>query len=100
MRRGQKQAERIGHLVNRLLDVSQLASGKLKLDLAACGLSDIVKDVADRLSEQASHAVSELRLDARERIKWRLDKFRLEEAISNVCPTPSSTEPGIQRMSS
>jgi PAS domain S-box-containing protein len=84
VRRAQEQAERIGHLVDRLLDVSQLASGKLKLDLVPCVVGDIVKDVAERLSEQASHAGCELRLDVSEGISARLDKFRLEEAVSNV----------------
>src|SRR5271170_2651552 len=82
--RAQEQAQRIAHLVDRLLDVSQLASGKLKLELTPCVLGDIVKDVAERLYEQAANAGSELRLDVSEGINARLDKFRLEEAVSNV----------------
>jgi PAS domain S-box-containing protein len=82
--RAQEQAQRIAHLVDRLLDVSQLASGKLKLELTPCVLGDIVKDVAERLSEQAANAGSELRLDVSDGINARLDKFRLEEAVSNV----------------
>src|SRR5271163_2016835 len=33
LRRAQKQAERMGRLLDRMLDVSQMAAGKLKLDL-------------------------------------------------------------------
>jgi PAS domain S-box-containing protein len=84
VRRAQDQTERIGRLVDRLLDVSQLASGKLKLDLAPCDLGDVVKEVAERLSEHASNAGSELRLILSNGIRARSDKFRLEEAISNV----------------
>jgi PAS domain S-box-containing protein len=84
VRRAQDQAERIGNLVDRLLDVSQLASGRLKLDLAPCDLSEIAKDVTERLSEQASTAGSELRLSVSAGISARADKFRLEEALSNV----------------
>ena len=67
--RAQEQAQRIAHLVDRLLDVSQLASGKLKLELTPCVLGDIVKDVAERLSEQAANAGSELRLNVSEGIQ-------------------------------
>jgi PAS domain S-box-containing protein len=84
VRRAQDQTERIGRLVDRLLDVSQLASGRLKLDLASCDLGDVVKEVAERLSEHASNAGSELRLTLSSGISARSDKFRLEEAISNV----------------
>ncbi|MFZ0660617.1 MAG: PAS domain-containing sensor histidine kinase [Candidatus Binataceae bacterium] len=84
VRRAQDQAERIGRLVDRLLDVSQLASGSLKLDLAPCDLGDIAKDVAERLSEQASNAGSELRMAVATGIFADADKFRLDEAISNV----------------
>ena len=84
VRRAQDQAERIGNLVDRLLDVSQLASGRLKLDLTPCDLSEMVQDVTERLSEQASTAGSELRLSVSGGIGARADKFRLEEALSNV----------------
>jgi PAS domain S-box-containing protein len=84
VRRAQDQADRIGRLVDRLLDVSQLASGTLKLDLAPCDLGDIVKDVVERLSEQAGNAGSELRLAAGNGIIAESDKFRLDEALSNI----------------
>jgi PAS domain S-box-containing protein len=84
VRRAQDQTERIGRLVDRLLDVSQLASGRLKLDLAACDLGDVLKEVAERLSEHASNAGSELRLTLSSGISARADKFRREEAVSNV----------------
>ena len=67
-----------------MLDVSQMASGKLKLDLAPCDLSDVVKDVAERLSEEASNAACELRLTLSSGIVGQWDKFRLDEALSNV----------------
>jgi len=84
LRRAQKQAERMGHLVDRMLDVSQIASGKLKLELAPCDLSDVVKDVAERLSEEASNAACELRRKLSSGIVGQWDRFRLDEALSNV----------------
>ncbi len=54
------------------------------MELAPCDLSEVVKEVAERLSEQASDAGSELRLNVKNGISARSDKFRLDEAISNV----------------
>jgi PAS domain S-box-containing protein len=84
LRRAQKQADRMGHLLDRMLDVSQMASGKLRLDLAPCDLSEVVKDVVERLSEEASKAACELRLALSNGIVGQWDRFRLDEALSNV----------------
>jgi PAS domain S-box-containing protein len=84
LRRAQKQAERMGHLLDRMLDVSQMAAGKLKLDLAPCDLSDVVRDIVERLSEDASNAACELRLTLSGGIVGQWDKFRLDEAFSNI----------------
>lgn len=82
--RAQEQASRIGRLVDRLLDVSQLASDNLKLDLRRCALDEIIKTAADRLSEQAANANCEMNLDLEGGLDVRADRFRLDEAISNV----------------
>ena len=84
LRRAQKQAERMGHLLDRMLDVSQMAAGKLELDLAPCKLADVVKDIVERLSEDASNAGCELRLTLGGDIVGQWDRFRLDEAFSNV----------------
>jgi PAS domain S-box-containing protein len=84
LRRAQKQAERMGRLLDRMLDVSQMAAGKLKLDLAPCDLSDVVRDIVERLSEDASNAACELRLTLSGGIVGQWDRFRLDEAFSNI----------------
>ncbi|HEV2170672.1 MAG TPA: PAS domain-containing sensor histidine kinase [Candidatus Binatus sp.] len=82
--RAQDQAARIGRLVDRLLDVSQLAKGKIELQLAVCDLGEIAEGVIERLLEQASNAGSKFSLSIALGVTVRADKFRLEEAISNV----------------
>ena len=84
VRRAEDQTERMRRLVDRLLDVSQLASGKLKVDLAPCDLSNVIKDVAERFLEDALNGGSELRLTVANGIQTRADRFRLDEAIGNV----------------
>jgi len=70
--------------VDRLLDVSQLASGRLQIELEQGDLGEVVKEVAGRFSEDASHAKCELRLSVASGISTQLDKFRLDEAFGNV----------------
>jgi PAS domain S-box-containing protein len=84
LHRAQKQADRMGHLLDRMLDVSQMVSGRLKLDLATCDLSDVVRDIIQRLSEEAFKASCELRLKLSSGIIGLWDRFRLDEAFSNV----------------
>jgi signal transduction histidine kinase len=84
VRRAEDQTERMRRLVDRLLDVSQLASGKLKVDLAPCDLSNVIKDAAERFLEDALNGGTELRLTVADGIHTRADKFRLDEAIGNV----------------
>ena len=59
-------------------------NGKLRLELAPCDLSGVVKDVVERLSEEASKAACELRLALSNGIVGQWDRFRLDEALSNV----------------
>jgi PAS domain S-box-containing protein len=82
--RAKDQTERMRRLVDRLLDVSQLASGRLQLELEHGDLGEVVKEVAGRFSEDASHAKCELRLSVARGISTQLDKFRLDEAFGNV----------------
>ena len=82
--RAKDQTERMRRLVDRLLDVSQLASGRLKLDLAPSDLGSLVKEAAGRFSEDAANAGCELRLQVPDRVYTQVDGFRLDEAIGNV----------------
>ncbi|HEY6298313.1 MAG TPA: ATP-binding protein [Candidatus Binatus sp.] len=82
--RAKDQTERMRRLVDRLLDVSQLASGRLQLEMATGDLGEVVREVVERFSEDASHAKCELRLNAGRGVAARVDKFRLDEAIGNV----------------
>ena len=82
--RAKDQTERMRRLVDRLLDVSQLASGRLQLELEQGDLGEVVKEAAGRFAEDASNSKSELHLTAEKGITARVDRFRLDEAIGNV----------------
>ena len=82
--RAQDQAQRITLLVDRLLNVSLLANGRLELELTTWDFGEIVESVAERFLEQAASAGSEIRVSVEHGIVIMADKLRLEEAVSNV----------------
>ena len=92
--RAKDQTERMRRLVDRLLDVSQLASGRLELELEDGDLGEVVKEAVERFSEVASNAKCELRLTAPSGIIARVDRFRLDEAIGNVISNAIKYGPG------
>jgi PAS domain S-box-containing protein len=92
--RAKDQTERMRRLVDRLLDVSQLASGRLKLELEDGDLGEVVKEAVERFSEVATNAKCELRLSIASGIKTRFDRFRLDEAIGNVISNAIKYGPG------
>ena len=82
--RAKDQTDRIRRLVDRLLDVSQLARGRLELEMESGDLGEVVHEVVERFSEDASNAKCQVHLNAGRGIAARVDKFRLDEAIGNV----------------
>lgn len=82
--RAKDQTERMRRLVDRLLDVSQLAEGRLKLELDQGDLGQVVKEAVERFSEVAANAKCEVRVTAASGLNARIDRFRLDEAIGNV----------------
>jgi len=82
--RAKDQTDRMRRLVDRLLDVSQLASGRLQLELEHGDLGEVVKEAVERFSEDASNSKCELHLNAEKEITARVDRLRLDEAIGNV----------------
>ncbi len=82
--RARAQAERIAPLLDRLLDFSQMASGKFALQRTLCDLSETVRESADRFAQQSSRAGSELRLDLENGVLGHWDRFRLEQVLTNL----------------
>jgi signal transduction histidine kinase/uncharacterized membrane protein affecting hemolysin expression len=83
-RTANRQIQRFSKLIHDLLEVSQPASKKSKLDLRELEMSELVKEVAHELSSELSRNRCELRLQARERIVGCWDRFRIEQIVTNL----------------
>ena len=78
------QAERLSELVDRLLDVTRLATGNVHLSRESVDLSDVCREVIDRFSAQADRARSPIRFEASGDMVGRWDRMRVEQVVVNL----------------
>jgi signal transduction histidine kinase len=86
--------QRLVRLVEELLDVSRITSGRLDLQLERCDLADVAREVADRMSDQATRAGSPVKLKADGRISGTWDRIRIEQVITNLLSNAFRYAPG------
>jgi len=80
----ERQVRRLDQLVNTLLDVSQIASGRFALQRDDVDFAAVVQEVTARFEEQARRAgcVLEVRADGPVQGSW--DRLRLEQVVTNL----------------
>jgi signal transduction histidine kinase/ActR/RegA family two-component response regulator len=86
--------ERLALLVESLLDVSRISSQKVQLEVARFDLAAAVRDVVERVREQARHAGSELVLSAAEPLFGCWDRRRLEQVLVSLLANAIKYGPG------
>jgi signal transduction histidine kinase/DNA-binding response OmpR family regulator len=79
-----RQVERMTRLVENLLDVSRLRSGRLELELEDCDLSDLAKDITARFEEDLSRAGRHIQCVADGTLQGRWDRARLDQVLTNL----------------
>lgn len=78
--RAKRSAGRLARLADELLVVTNLADGRLSLDLAPVDLSTLVTDVVSRFEED----VETLRVTAQPEVIGHWDAARLEQVVTNL----------------
>jgi signal transduction histidine kinase len=77
-----QQADKVGRLVDQLLDVSRLDSGKLTLERRPADVAELVRQVATSASALANrHTIS---IDAPQLLQSEVDTLRLEQVLVNL----------------
>lgn len=79
-----RSVERLIHLVNDMLDISRVSTGKLTLKLEEVNLCKLVNDIAERLDYYVELANSRLNIKAEKEVIGLWDKFRIEQVITNL----------------
>lgn len=79
-----QQFANLTELVDRLLDVSRLAAGKVDIKLADLDLAQLVRDVASRFEDAARGVGATLVLNVPARIVGKWDGLRLGQVLTNL----------------
>lgn len=79
-----RQTGRLGRLIDGLLDVSRLMTGRLTLEREPFDLVEMVRDVVERLNEEARRAGCRLVVHAGGPVRGNWDRLRLEQVLTNL----------------
>lgn len=77
-----RQVGRMAQLVERLLDVGRINTGRLELEREAVDLTELIDQVADRLAEDLERSGCTLSVRVRAHPTGWWDRSRLEQALS------------------
>lgn len=80
----ERSANRLGDLIENLLDVSRITEGRLSLEREEFDLREVAHEVARRCEEKLRHAGCTLTLHAERPVSGYWDRFRLEQAVENL----------------
>lgn len=78
------QINRLNKLVDDMLDISRISTGKLKLDKSECDLSKLVTEMIDRFSPQFEAVGCKVEINIEDNIIGNLDSFKIEQVINNL----------------
>ena len=88
-----RQTDRLAKLIDGLLDVSRIATGRFTLDREIFDLAEVVRDVTERFREEAMRNGCQLVLnDVHAEGSW--DRMRIEQAITNLLSNAIKYAPG------
>ncbi len=82
--RAARSSEQLAQLVESLLDVSRIASGRFELKLERFDLSESVREVLERFREAAARAGCELSSRLEGPILGTWDRLRVEQVLTNL----------------
>jgi signal transduction histidine kinase len=80
----ERQVDRMSALIDVLLDVTRLQSGRLALHREPLDLATTARDTAENLSEELRAAQCSLTLDAPVAVIGEWDRTRLQQALTNL----------------
>jgi signal transduction histidine kinase len=89
-----RQVDRLDLLIDNLLDVSRLMSGRFPLHLERTDLSEVVQSVVARFREELARADCQLSLSLDPSCVGDWDPMRLDQVISNLLSNAIKYSPG------
>ncbi|PTL83341.1 PAS domain-containing protein [Vitiosangium sp. GDMCC 1.1324] len=84
LEKAQRQVQKLARMMDDLLDVSRVAEGRLRLELSDVDLVQVVREVMERLQEEAQRTGTPLELRGEEPVVGRWDRAKLEQVVTNL----------------
>jgi signal transduction histidine kinase len=82
--RDERQIQSLIRLIEDMLDVSRIRTGKLSIRTSAFDLAELVSNLVESYAAQIAAADSSVTLHAREPVIGVWDEFRLEQVVANL----------------
>ncbi|VTR92779.1 histidine kinase : Histidine kinase OS=Hyalangium minutum GN=DB31_7586 PE=4 SV=1: HisKA: HATPase_c [Gemmata massiliana] len=79
-----RQTARLARLIDNMLDVSRIRSGRLQLDPETLDLAELARDAAGRFRESARAAGCDLDVEATGQVIGYFDRLKLDQVLSNL----------------
>ena len=79
-----RQVSRLVRLVDDMLDVSRIESGRFVIDLEKFDFLELLREVVERLRPQMSEAGVEVQFEHLEPVPGEWDRFRIEQVVINL----------------
>jgi signal transduction histidine kinase len=79
-----RQLSRLGRLVESMLDVERIHTGRLHLEREPVELGELVREVVERLSLDLEHARCGVSFKSEEQVSGLWDRMQLEQALTNL----------------
>lgn len=80
----EQQTWRLSRMINDLLNVSLITTGKLNLEIEETNIVQVVKDITERLPLAMKREDYPIRIEAKKQIIGIWDKIRIEQAFVNL----------------
>ncbi len=88
-----RQTDRLAKLVDSLLDVSRISTGRLQLQREELDLAGAVRDVVERFAVEADRAGCAIDVDDEPTV-GRWDRLRIEQVVTNLLSNAIKYAPG------
>jgi len=82
--RDERQIQSLIRLIEDMLDVSRIRTGKLSIRPARIDLAQLVRNLVDNFAPQVAAAESSMQLQAESPVQGCWDEFRIEQVITNL----------------
>jgi signal transduction histidine kinase len=89
-----RQADRLAHLIDRLIDSSRAPGGDLELSLGEVDLATVARQAVSRSRQALSRAGCEVDLRAPRSLRGLWDRARLEQAVLQLLANAAKYGPG------